>query len=98
MKLPIQITFKNMRSSEALATHLHAKAAKLDHFHEHIISCRIVLEMTQKHQHQGKLFRARLDIKLPGHELVFNHHENEDIYVAIRDSFNAAARELKQLH
>jgi ribosome-associated translation inhibitor RaiA len=89
MKLPIQITFKNIRSSEALTTHLYEKAAKLDHFHEHIISCRIVLEMTQKHQHQGKLFRARL---------VFNHHENEDIYVAIRDSFNAAARELKHLH
>jgi ribosomal subunit interface protein len=97
MKLPIQITFKNLDPSEALTTHLQEKAAKLDHYNEHIISCRIVLEMTQKHQHQGKLFRAKLDIKVPGHELAFNHHEDEDIYVAIRDSFNAAARELKDL-
>jgi cold shock CspA family protein len=39
---------------------------------------------------------VHIDIKIPGGgELVVNRAQNEDIYVAIRDAFNAASRQLE---
>jgi hypothetical protein len=32
---------------------------------------------------------------VPGREIVVNHEHDEDIYVALRDAFNAAKRQLE---
>ena len=42
MELPIQITFRNMEPSEAVAARIRELAARLDRFHTHIMSCRVV--------------------------------------------------------
>jgi cold shock CspA family protein/ribosome-associated translation inhibitor RaiA len=89
-----------MQRSEALEADIRAAAAKLEHFAEHIVSCRVTLEAPHKHQHQGKLYRATIDIHVPGGQIVANrspseHHAHEDAYVALRDAFAAAQRQLQ---
>ena len=46
-------------------------------------------------QTSGRAFNVRLDITVPGKELVVNREADEDVYVALRDAFNAARRQLE---
>lgn len=90
----VQIVVRDMPNSPALEDHIRKKAQKLTHFYDRINSCRIVIEVPQKHKRQGKLFSVRIDITVPGRELVVNRKLDEDVYVAIRDAFSALLRQL----
>lgn len=93
--LPVQITIRDIPGSSAIETHIRKRSEKLNRFYDRISSCRIVVELPQKHKHQGKLFNVRIDITVPGKELVVTRKCDEDIYVAIRDAFDAIVRQLE---
>ena len=95
MTVPVEVTFRDIEHSDAVETRIREKAAKLGHFHDRIVSCHVVVESPQRQQHQGKLMAVRIDLNVPGKEIVVNKIENEDVYVAIRDAFNAATRQLE---
>lgn len=95
MQTPLQITIRNIEPSEALEARIRDKAQKLEQFFKHILSCRVVVESPHKHHHQGKQFNVRIDIGVPGNELVVNRDHHEDVYVALRDAFDAAKRQLE---
>lgn len=95
MKTPLQITFRDIERSDALEAHIRDKAEKLETFFEPIMSCRVVVEMPHQHKQQGKVFNVRIDIGVPGNEIVVNRDNHEDVYVALRDGFDAARRQLQ---
>lgn len=99
MQIPLNITFRDMEPSEAVETIIREKAEKLDQVAE-IMSCNVVIEMINKHQHKGTMYKVTLDITLPGSEIAVSRdhgldHSHEDVYVALRDSFDAARRQLQ---
>ena len=95
MQIPLQVTLKDMPQSEAVESRIREKTEKLSRFYDRIISCRVVVETPQRHQHQGKLYSVRIDLTVPGAELVVNRAQDEDVYVAIRDAFVAITRQLE---
>lgn len=95
MKLPLQITTRNVSLSENAVNTIREKVSKLETFHDGIMSCRILVEAPHRHKHQGAPYNVRLDITVPGREIVVKREPNEDLYVAIRDSFDAARRQLQ---
>jgi len=95
MQIPLQITIRDMPTSAALEDHIREKTAKLEQFYPPLMGCRIVVELPHKHKHQGKLFNVRIDLTVPGGEIVVNRDQSEDIYVALRDAFDAARRKLE---
>ena len=96
MQIPVEITLRDIPHSDAVETRIREKIEKLERFHERVMSCRVTVESPQHRKHQGKLYSVHIDMKVPGGgELVVNRMQNEDIYVAIRDAFNAAARQLE---
>lgn len=95
MQTPIQITVRDMPHSPALDEHIRTKAAKLEQYFSPITSCRVVTEAPHKHQHQGRQYVVRLDITVPGREIAVTHEHDEDVYVALRDAFEAARRQLE---
>lgn len=95
MKTPLQITFRDMPPSDALEAHIRDKAEKLEQYFADIISCRVVVEQPAKHQQQGKPFNVHIDLGVPRSEIVVDRQENEDVYVAVRDAFDAAKRRLE---
>ncbi|MEJ2508837.1 MAG: HPF/RaiA family ribosome-associated protein [Gammaproteobacteria bacterium] len=100
MQLPLQITFRNMEPSPAVEAKVRERAEKLDRFFDHIMSCRVVIEAPHKHHHQGNLFHVRIDVTVPGNELVVSrephqHQAHEDAYVVLRDAFDALQRQLE---
>jgi len=96
MQIPLQITIRDVEHSEALEAHIREKAKKLDEFFNHIMSCRVVVEVPHKHHNQGKRYNIRIDIGVAGSEIVVNRDEAEDVYVALRDGFDAAKRQVQE--
>jgi cold shock CspA family protein len=89
-----------MDSSEAVEARVRSEAEKLDTLYDQIMRCSVVVEAHHKHRHKGNTYHVRIDLTVPGSELVASrepdqHHAHEDVYVAIRDAFNAARRQLK---
>ncbi len=95
MQIPLQLTIRDVPHSDAVEAQIRDKATKLDEFSGHIMSCRVVVEMPHKHTHQGRQYNVRIDLKVPSHEIVVNRDHHEDVYVAIRDAFDAARRQLE---
>jgi cold shock CspA family protein/ribosome-associated translation inhibitor RaiA len=122
MEIPLQITFRNMPPSQAIEDNIGEKASKLESFYDRIMSCRVIVEAPHRHHRKGKAYEVRIDLMVPGGELVINrspkrlkaaksaeapetklieshapskHGAHADVYVAIRDAFNAAGRKLQ---
>ena len=124
MDIPLTITFRNMTPSASVEKQVREKAEKLGSFCDRITSCRVIVEAPHRHHHKGKAFQVRIDLSVPGKEIVINHapkqlaavkltaasasendlvesHEaskqgaHADVYVAIRDAFDAAGRKLQ---
>jgi ribosomal subunit interface protein len=95
MQKPLQITFRDVPASDAVESHIRDKVEKLELFYDRITGCHVVVGMIQKHHHQGKLFNVRIDMTVPQGEVVVNRDRAEDMYVAIRDAFDAAKRKLE---
>lgn len=98
MELPLDITIRDIDNTEAIDAKIRSKAKKLQQFYDRITFCKVVVEETQKHKHQGKEYQVKFELGVPGEILVVNHqsHRNVDLYVAIRDSFNAMKRQLQE--
>lgn len=94
MQIPVQITLRDFDSCPVLETHIRQKANKLERYFDRISSCRVVVKMTQKHKHNGKLYNVRIDVTVPGTELVVTHKEDQDVYIALRDAFDAINKQL----
>ena len=100
MPLPLEIVFHNVERSAAVESAVRERAAKLEQFSANITSCRVTVEAPHKHHQQGNLYTVRVDLRFPGGEAVVNrtpsqHHAHEDVYVAVRDAFKAARRQLQ---
>ncbi|MDW8323695.1 MAG: HPF/RaiA family ribosome-associated protein [Burkholderiales bacterium] len=95
MKLPLQIVLRDISHSDAVEADIRARVEKLDRYYPHIMSCRVVVEQPGKHKHQGRPFNVRIDLGVPGGEIVIDREHDEDLYVALRDAFDAARRRLE---
>ena len=100
MQIPLQITFRHMEHSDALDAKIREKVQKLEQFAKHIMSCRVTVDLEHKHHQQGKLYGVKIDITLPETVIIADrhpdkHHAHEDVYVALRDAFDASRRQLE---
>ncbi len=100
METPLQITYRHMESSPAVEADIRERVDALERFCGRIVSCRVVVEAPHHHHRKGSLFHVRIDLRLPHGEVVSSHdhqgaHAHEDIYVALRDAFHAARRQLE---
>lgn len=97
MQIPLQINFRGIPHSDAVAKYIRDRSRKLEFFHDRITSCHVTVEELGKHQHQGRQFEVRVDVRVPGNEIVTNLHHHEDVYVALRDAFDSARRQLEEV-
>lgn len=103
MDTPVEIIFEHMEPSDFIRARVEDETAKLEEFFGHIISGRVVVGAPPHHSRQGGLFEVRIQLQLPaGKQVVVSgdrdrNHAHEDVYVAIRDSFAAARRQLQDM-
>lgn len=100
MKKPLEITFRHMDPSPALEAAVRERVEKLEKFSDEIIGCSVVIEAPHKHKHKGKLYHLRIDMTVPGGEIVVkrspdDQQTHEDPYVTVRDAFDSVRRQLE---
>jgi len=95
MHNPVEIILRGVPHSGALELYIGEQAGKLDQVCNRLRSCHVVAEALHRPKQQGAQFAVRLNITLPGTEVVVNREHGEDVYMAVRDAFDAAGLQLK---
>ncbi len=97
-----QIVFHNIDQSTSISDAVNKRISKLQRFCDRILAGRVVLDSPHNNHHKGKVYSVVLEIHTPSKEVRVNqeqhdNHAHENLYVAIRDAFNAAERQLKAI-
>jgi len=98
-----QVVFRGIDHSLAVEAAVQKRLEKLERFSDEIQSLRVTLESPHNYHHKGKVYHVGVEALIPNHDIVVTHeqhdkHSHEDIYVAIRDAFNAFERRLKAVY
>lgn len=98
-----QVVFRNIDHSPAVEEAVYKRLEKLERYCDEIQSLRVILESPHNNHHKGKVYHVGVEAMVPNHDIVVTHdqhdkHSHEDIYVAIRDAFNAVERRLKAVY
>src|SRR5687768_6070473 len=100
MQIQPRITFHNMDPSSALKERIMEKISKLENKFAGIIGCYVVIEAINRHQHQGIIYSVRVNVTVPGGDLVVSEHpgknptRHEEPYAAMNDAFLAIDKQL----
>ncbi len=97
-----QVVYHNIDQSAALSENVSKRIEKLQRFSGDIIGGRVVLDSPHNNHQKGKVYSVTLEIHTSGKEVIVKQDQHdraahEDIYVAVRDAFNAAERQLKSI-
>lgn len=100
LAIPLQIVWRDVPKTDALEDQIQSRAEKLEEYCDSIMGCRVTVERSQARHRKGNLYRLRIDIRVPDKEILVTrdpaeHHAHEDMYVSIRDAFDAAKRQLQ---
>lgn len=100
MSNEFQVVYHNIDQSDALTENVNKRIEKLKRFSNDIIGGRVVLDSPHNNHHKGKVFSVTVEIHTSGKEVIVRQGQHdkpahEDIYVAVRDAFNVAERQLK---
>jgi ribosomal subunit interface protein len=100
MQTPLQLTFRGMAHSDALAAHVQRLVDRLYRVFERIISCNVVVELAGHHHRHGDRYRVNINVGLPGHELLVSHDPpddatSENAHATADRAFREAERQLE---
>jgi ribosomal subunit interface protein len=96
MKLPLQVTFRDMAPLPSLEPEIRRRAAKLDQWAADVMSCHVVVSAEANRHHQGHVYTVQIDLRVPGQEIIAGtHHTDTEIYRAVAGAFDAADRQLE---
>lgn len=100
MKIPPEITYRNLEKTEAIDNLVREKIAKLEQFCDYMNSCHVVVEKAHENPSSGSPYRVSIDITIP-HSREIAVVENPDtgkqyppLEAVIRDAFEAARRQI----
>jgi len=72
MKWSLQITYRNVMPSATVEEWIREQAEKLDTFYHHIVACRVAIHVPHRHHRKGSLYHIRIDVQVPGGEIIVN--------------------------
>ena len=101
MDLPLQISFRNMDSSQAVETKVRERVDKLEHYFSHLTSCRVIIAAPPRQGGGSQVFHVTIEMGVPrkGELVVKNddaHEKHKDVYMALGDTFDVAERRLRK--
>jgi ribosome-associated translation inhibitor RaiA len=101
MKLPVQISFKDMQRDEEIAELIKEKVAKLDRvFGDMIIQCRVTVAMPHRSHRTGNFYDMTVNISVHDKEIAITREpqdeiENKDFRHVAKERFERAFRLLE---
>ena len=65
----VEVTFRNLKTSEWLDREIRDRAAKLETFCPDIVSCHVLVGIPHRHREHGNRFEVHIDVVVPGEEI-----------------------------
>ncbi len=93
MKLPLEIVVREANLPGTVRDAIDAHAARLDHFCGQIMRCRVTVTGPGRHAH-GR-WAIKIDLTVPGREILVDRQDGDDLPEGLREAFDAAARRLE---
>ncbi|HKK70651.1 MAG TPA: HPF/RaiA family ribosome-associated protein [Candidatus Krumholzibacteria bacterium] len=103
MQVPLELTFRGVKKTEALDDLVRDKVEKLHRVCDYLTSCRVAVERPQGNPSTGSSYRVRVAVQVPrGHELVAVREPsqgtvNDTLETVIHRTFDAMRSQLEQL-
>jgi cold shock CspA family protein/ribosome-associated translation inhibitor RaiA len=99
MQAPLEIAYRNVEPSAPIERRVARGLQSLERVSGRITSCRVMVEVPHPRHQKGNLHRVRIELRLPGVELVVKrdppeHHEFEDVTLALGEAFDMMKRRL----
>jgi cold shock CspA family protein/ribosome-associated translation inhibitor RaiA len=100
MQTQPQVSFDDLPVDEQVRDAALEHIESLERLSDRITGCHVVIAQPHRHHRQGRLYSVRIELVVPGTEIVVNRehpqdHAHEDVFVALRDAFRAAERRLE---
>jgi cold shock CspA family protein len=100
MQTEPQVSFHGLAVDEEVRDAALDHVAQLERLWDRITGCHVVIAQPHRHHRSGRLYSVRVDLVVPGGEIVVNRdhhldHAHADVHVALRDAFLAARRRLE---
>lgn len=97
----LQISFHGMETSAAVEAKIRERFDELERRCPDLTGCRVTVTKDSRAHVKGHLFRVGLVLHRPGRDVVVSHHGprdhvHHDVYVALRETFAAAERQLTE--
>jgi hypothetical protein len=102
MQSPVTITFRHIGHSGALEERARKLGSRLGRFNGRIMQCHMTLEGADNDCRSGSPYCVKIDLIVPGAQIHADslHADgagHKDIYLALRDAFINAKRQLQEL-
>lgn len=102
MDVPPEIAFRGMDSNDNLKERILAGIEELETVHDRLVSCRVLVEDTTASRQTGKIYRVRLDIRVPNQNVVVDRQpadpdDARDLLQVMNEAFDIGRRRLGQL-
>jgi ribosome-associated translation inhibitor RaiA len=104
MNIPLELVFHNIAPSDGLTQAVRREVARLERVYDHIVGCRVVIEMPHKsHRLGSNAPDVHVLLRVPGREIIVSRelaHRGEgksatNAYAVLKDAFEAARQRLK---
>lgn len=100
MQIQPTVTFRHLPPSPALEKEVRRRIADLGSAFERVLACHVVVDLPHLHQQRRRRYDVRVELSVPGGQLVVARSGDDpvhaDAYLAVRDAFRAARRQLDE--
>lgn len=102
MQVEPEIAYRNVEPTPAIQKQILRGLSQLERTHPRITACRIMVEIPHPRHVRGNLHRVRIDVTVPGREVVVNRdpparRRREEATAAIREAFALVRQQLRDL-
>ena len=98
MDRPLELVFHNLKPSAEVKKLIHERTERLEKLHQHIIGCRVTVDLPKHAHRSGAIPAIHIEIQVPGQSLAVSHKHNHggDVLTAVHNAFDAIAIQVKK--
>lgn len=101
MNTPLQVSFHSLPHSLTVESAVRDAVERLEGVFDRIVSCCVIIDQPHRHHKQGNHLQVKVDLKVPGGELVVKREpiadaDSSDLVAVIHDAFEDLQRQLDE--
>jgi ribosome-associated translation inhibitor RaiA len=94
--LPLVLAVHNAELPPDAERDIRRRVEWLSRYYDGLVSCRVTIDLPQsRHRSDGMLYGVRIDVTVPGGELLVDRQPREELVTALDAAFKAMRRRLQ---